>query len=111
MSMFALESQLIQEVEEDNETPLTGKKARTGVTPNRNLPPVRVNGSDKVGDILERYILDLMEKEHGDAATALGNVYNTLVRFNWARVPAGSMLAKTSETSETTEQSAHCVRI
>lgn len=102
MDMFALELQLVQEVVTDSQPTYKGKRARTGAPTNTKLPRVRIKMTDTVGDILDRYIADLLQAGDPDAAAALGNVYNTLVAFNWASVPTSSPLAKVGEESAET---------
>lgn len=97
IDMFALELKLVEAVEADALTALRGKKARTGAPVDTNLPTVKVNGKDSVGDIMDRYIMELLQTGRADAAAAIGNIYNTLVAGNWVAVPAGSILAKSSD--------------
>lgn len=101
MDMFTLELKLVEAVQSDAVVALRGKKARTGAPISAKLPAVKVSGKDGVGDILDRYILELIQTGETDAAAAIGTVYNALVAGNWVQVPAGSVLAKTADTDTT----------
>lgn len=107
MGLFALEMQIIEEVQDDDRV-LKGKKARTGAPVNRSLPRVRVSQKDSVHEIMDRYIADLLASGEASAAGAIGNLYNTLVAMNWMSVPVKSQLAKTSDIADTAEELAHC---
>jgi ParB/RepB/Spo0J family partition protein len=109
MDMFVLEFKLVEQVKKEARV-LRGKKARTGAPSRADLPPVRVRKDDGVGDILDRFIQDLIDAGHGDAAAVIGNVYNTLVAGNWVSVPAASLLAKTANEEATAEAGAHFVK-
>lgn len=100
MSMFDLELKLMEEVSADAVTVRRGKGARTGAPVKRDLPPVRISGKDSTGDVMERYIMDLLASGHEDAAAIIGNVYNALVAGNWVGVPVASALAKASDSDE-----------
>lgn len=65
---------------------------------------------DSVGHILDRHILDLLNAGYEAEAAALGNVYTTLVAFNWTGVPSGSALAK-SGNDASAESAAHFTRL
>lgn len=91
---------LVQQVASDVR-PLRGKQAKTGAPIATSLPSVKVTGKDNVGDVMDRYIMELLQHGHTDAAAAIGNVYNALVAGNWIGVPAGSVLAKTAAQDET----------
>jgi hypothetical protein len=62
-----------------------------------DLPAVKVTGKDTVGDILDRYITQLLQAGLEAEAATLGNVYNVLVAGNWVGVPPTSLLAKVSD--------------
>lgn len=111
MGMFALETVLIQEVEADSTTASSGKNAVTGAPVNKKLPPVKIKMSDTIGAIMDRYISDLMQSGKDAEAQALGNVYNTLVSFNWTSVPSHSTLSKTATADNTSVNNRHCVVI
>lgn len=101
ISMFDLEFKLMSEAELDAGFARRGKKARTGAPINKNLPAVKVTGKDGAADILDRYIAELLQTGHEDAAAAIGTVYNALVAGNWLGVPVGSVLAKAASEDET----------
>lgn len=85
-----------------NEPPTRrGKRAKTGAPMSHSLPSVKITGKDSTGDILDRYITELLQQGHADAAAAIGNVYNALVAGNWVSVPVNSVLAKTAEDDVT----------
>jgi ParB family transcriptional regulator, chromosome partitioning protein len=78
-----------------------GKHAKTGAPIAHTLPSVKITGKDSTGDILDRYITELLQQGHAEAAAAIGNVYNALVAGNWVSVPVNSVLAKTAEGDAT----------
>lgn len=77
-----------------------GKKARTGAPISRKLPPVKCGAKDNTGDILDRYISELIQQGHDDAAAAIGTVYNALVARSIVSIPAQSILAKTASDDQ-----------
>jgi ParB/RepB/Spo0J family partition protein len=97
LDMFA--AAWVEHVQQDTLT-LRGKKARTGAPTRKDLPPVKVTGKDSVGDIMDRYIAELLDKGLSMEAATLGNIYNVLVAGNWIGIPPQSVLAKTSEIQE-----------
>lgn len=97
LDMFA--DMWVQQVQSEP-VALRGKKARTGAPTRKDLPPVKVTGKDSVGDILDRYIGELLDKGLSMEAATLGNIYNVLVAGNWIGVPPQGILAKTSEIQE-----------
>ncbi len=101
ISMFDLEFKLINEAQLEAGFARRGKKARTGAPINPQLPPVKVTTKDGAADILDRYIAELIQQGHEDAAAAIGTVYNALVAGNWMGVPAGSVLAKAASDDTT----------
>lgn len=101
MDMFTLELHMVQEYGQGDGTALRGKKARTGAPTRKDLPAVKSRWDDKTGDIIDRYILDLIAAGKESEAATIGTLYNALVALNCAQVPVNSVLAKISETSET----------
>lgn len=97
MDMFALELQIMQAVESDEQFALRGKKARTGAPVRRDLPKVKISASDSAGHIFDRYIRELQAAGREDEAATIGTLYNAMVATNFVSVPAGSVLAKTGE--------------
>jgi ParB/RepB/Spo0J family partition protein len=98
MSLFSLESMLMDKVESDNVSALRGKKAITGAPINKKLPKPRTTANaEPTGAMIERYIRDLQDGGHEDAAATIGTLYNALVAGNWLSVPVGSVLAKTGD--------------
>ncbi len=67
-------------------SPTKGRKARTGVSAARTLPPIRRAKDDTMSPIFARYIADLQTSGHLDAAGAVGNLYNTFVALGWITV-------------------------
>lgn len=102
MGMFALEMQIMSAVVT---SPSSGKKAKTGVPVNRNLPPVPLKTSDHTGEIMGRYLVALQDGGHSEAAAAIGNLLNTLVRFNYAQTPTLPTSMKTGQ--QTVEELSH----
>jgi ParB/RepB/Spo0J family partition protein len=94
LDMFA--NMWVEHVQQDTLT-LRGKKAKTGAPMREDLPAVKVTGKDTVGDILDRYITQLLQAGMEAEAATLGNVYNVLVAGNWVGVPPTSLLAKVSD--------------
>lgn len=97
MDMFALELQIMQAVEQDEQFALRGKKARTGAPVRRDLPKVKISATDSAGHIFDRYIRELQAAGREDEAATIGTLYNAMVATNFVSVPAGSVLAKTGE--------------
>lgn len=95
LDMFA--TMWVEHVQQDVLT-LRGKKAKTGAPIREDLPAVKVTGKDTVGDILDRYITQLLQAGLEAEAATLGNVYNVLVAGNWVGVPPTSLLAKVSDS-------------
>ena len=97
MSLFDMELVLMQQVESDGYA-LRGKKARTGAPTRKDLPKPRTRRkAEPMGDMLERYIVDLLQGGFEAEAAVIGNVYNALVAGNWMNVPANSTLLKMAE--------------
>jgi len=94
LDMFA--NMWVEHVQQDV-LALRGKKAKTGAPTRKDLPAVKVTGKDTVGEILDRYISQLLQGGHEAEAATLGNVYNVLVAGNWVGVPPTSLLAKVSD--------------
>jgi hypothetical protein len=102
ISMFDLELQVMETIDTD-QFALRGRKARTGAPVKDTLPPVRMSGTDKTGDILDRYVQDLQKAGLEDAAAVIGTIYNVLVAGNYASVPVNSVLAKTADATATVD--------
>lgn len=97
LDMFA--TAWVEHVQQDTLI-LRGKKAKTGAPTRSDLPAVKVTGKDTVGEILDRYITQLLQAGLEAEAATLGNVYNVLVAGNWVGVPPTSLLAKVSESDQ-----------
>lgn len=102
MNMFELELQIMEGIDTD-QFALRGRKARTGAPVDKKLPAVKVASTDTTGDILDRYVQQLMEAGLADAAAAVGTIYTALVAVNCAAVPVNSILAKTAEPDAVAE--------
>lgn len=88
-SMFnlaELHEHLVQEAEAEQPIARKGKDAVTGAPVNEDLPPVRWTMKDGIGDILDRYISDLLAAQEEEAAAAIGSVYNALVAINYMNI-------------------------
>lgn len=96
MNMFELELQIMEGIDSE-QFALRGRKARTGAPVDKKLPAVKVASTDTTGDILDRYVQQLMAAGLQDAAAAVGTIYTALVAVNCAAVPINSILAKTAE--------------
>jgi len=101
LDMFSLELKMVEEFASDEVKVVRGKKARTGAPTRKDLPAVRSRWDDKTGDIIDRYILDLIAAGKENEAATIGTLYNALVALNCAQVPVNSVLAKISESAET----------
>lgn len=88
----------------------SGRLARPGAPTRRDLPVVRFRANDTTGEIMERYIADLLERGHLDEAAAVGNLYTTLVGHNWLRLPVAPLLAGTV-FNQTAEEISHEAQI
>ena len=97
LDMFA--TMWVEHVQQDTLI-LRGKKAKTGAPTRSDLPAVKVTGKDTVGEILDRYITQLLQVGLEAEAATLGNVYNVLVAGNWVGIPPTSLLAKASDLDQ-----------
>lgn len=64
---------------------------------------MKVASTDTTGDILDRYVQQLMAAGFADAASAVGTIYTALVAVNCAAVPINSVLAKTADPQAVAE--------
>jgi len=112
MPLFDLEAYMVAKIEEIG-TPTdtrSGKQARPGVPIRRDLPVVRWTMQDKIAEVMERYIRDLMDAGFMDEAAAVGNVYNTLIARKWLYLPEKRHLAD-SPFNSTAKENAHDMQI
>jgi len=91
-TLFDMESYIVELVADDADAPAGGKNAQTGAPTNTHLPPVKVIMKDNVGQIMDRYIAELLSAGHQAEAAAVGTLYNVLVSFKWTTVPAAPCL-------------------
>lgn len=111
MGLFALELQLIDEVDSLADIPAKGKRALTGAQADRSLPPVRYADDDSMAPIFDRYIRDLSAAGHAEAAGALANVYNLFVLRGWVTVRSDVELPRLNADAGRVEDELHAVRV
>lgn len=86
-SLFDLTEFWMKQVQDDAYH-ANGKKAKVDVPRSRKLPAPTYKYNEPAGDIIHRYIYDLMEAGHEDEAKAVGNLYEALVRNRNASLPS-----------------------
>ena len=97
-SLFDLESFWTQVVEQQKEIPRRGKHAVTGAPVRPDLPPVEIQNDDTVGQVVDRYIAQLIRSGMRLEAATVGTLYNALVHHNFVATPMLPVLL--SEASE-----------
>lgn len=102
-SLFELELVVMQDVGSE-QSALRGKHARTGAPTRMDLPPLRFAMTDTVGDLLDRFVMDLRNAGLDGEAAVVGTVYTALVATNFASVPVTSPMAKIALPDETAER-------
>jgi ParB/RepB/Spo0J family partition protein len=91
-ALFDLEGFWTQVVEQQKEIPRRGKHALTGAPIRSDLPPIEIRNDDTVGQVVDRYIAQLLRSGLTLEASTIGTVYNVLVHHNFVATPVQSVL-------------------
>lgn len=86
-SLFDLEQFFVSELEKGSAA-LRGKAAQVNVPTSSALPKPTVTGKDSTGDVIFRYIQDLLAEGKDSEAAAVGNVFDVLVKSNFVKLPS-----------------------
>ena len=96
--LFDLETFWLAQVEAGVAPVKRGKRAITGAPKRADLPPVNPKQSETTGDVLDRYIAQLMALGLEAEAATLGTVYEALVHANFMNIACNPQLLGAKES-------------